>query len=170
VRVCSCSPAATLDSQEESVTSFVRQSPRNVPSPCNKRQPSSECGVLGGDTLGLAILGTGPRSLANCPGDLAVALAVVDACVATRDLRGIERTIPVKDLHRLPGDRPYIETVLAPHEMITAIHIPMRDHLRSACIKVGDRQSDAFAIVSAAVSLQLDQMVRSRIARSLLAV
>jgi xanthine dehydrogenase YagS FAD-binding subunit len=128
---------------------------RDTASPCNKRQPGSGCGAIGGDARGLAILGTSAACIANYPGDLAVALLAVDAIVETETPNGTRRSIPLADLHRLPGSTPDIETTLGPGEIITAITLPQGDHKHSAYLKIRDRASFAFALASAAVSLTL---------------
>lgn len=127
---------------------------RDRHSACNKRMPGSGCAAIGGDSRGLAILGTSESCIANFPGDLAVALVALDASVTVTSLDGTERSLMIEDLHRLPGDRPDIETVLYPGDLITALHVPRKAWSGSAYIKVRDRASYAFALSSAAVSLQ----------------
>ena len=129
---------------------------RDTASACNKRAPGSGCGARGGDARGFAILGTSAACIANYPGDLAVALLAVDAQVEVQGAEGQSRTLPLSDLHRTPGDTPETETTLASGELITGITVPLADHTRSTYIKIRDRASYAFALVSAAVSLQLD--------------
>lgn len=121
--------------------------------PCNKHQPGSGCSAIGGDARGLAILGTSASCVANYPGDLAVALLAVDAIVETETPNGTHRSIPLADLHRLPGSSPEIETTLTPGEIITAITLPSGDHSLSVYLKIRDRASYAFALASAAVTL-----------------
>lgn len=128
---------------------------RDPASPCNKRQPGSGCSAIGGDARGLAILGTSTACIANYPGDLAVALLAVDASVDIETPTGTHRSIPLADLHRLPGTTPEIETTLHPGEIITAITLPPGDLSRSAYLKIRDRASYAFALASAAVTLTL---------------
>lgn len=128
---------------------------RDPASPCNKRHPGSGCGAMGGDARGLAILGTSAFCIANYPGDLAVALLAVDADVEIETPAGTHRSIPLAELHRLPGPSPEIETTLTPGEIITAITLPVGDHRRSAYLKIRDRASYAFALASAAVTLTL---------------
>ncbi|MEM1347656.1 MAG: FAD binding domain-containing protein, partial [Myxococcota bacterium] len=129
---------------------------RDGSSPCNKRQPGQGCAAQGGDTRGLAILGTSPSCVANYPGDFAVALVALGASVTVCDASGAGRTLLVEELHRTPEDTPHVETTLAPGELITSIHIPKRGWSASAYTKVRDRASYAFALVSAAVALRLD--------------
>lgn len=128
---------------------------RDPAAPCNKRAPHSGCGAQGGDARGLAILGTSAACIANYAGDLAVALTALDATVQTEAPDGTRRTIPMADLHRLPGTTPEIETTLAAGEVITAVTLPAGDHQQSVYLKIRDRASYAFALASAAVSLDL---------------
>lgn len=128
---------------------------RDPNSACNKRQPGSGCDAKGGDARGLAILGTSDACIANYPGDLAVALLAVDATIQTEGLHDTGRSLLLADLHRLPGTTPEIETALLPGEMISAVSLPPGDHRRSVYLKIRDRASYAFAIVSAAVSVTL---------------
>lgn len=122
---------------------------------CNKRIPGSGCAALGGYTRSHAVLGTSANCIATNPSDMNVALAALDAIVHVRSPAGA-RTIPFLDLHTLPGDRPYVEHVLAPGELITAVEIPVTPlAARSHYLKVRDRASYAFALASAAVALDL---------------
>ncbi|WP_428485481.1 FAD binding domain-containing protein [Rhodopila sp.] len=120
---------------------------------CNKRNPGSGCPAINGENRNLAILGGSDQCIATYPGDMAVALLVLDAQVELSGHAGV-RTVPIGDFHRLPGDTPHIETELQPGEMITAIRIPATAE-RSAYLKVRDRSSFAFALVSAAVALDI---------------
>lgn len=129
---------------------------RDAASVCNKRRPGSGCSALRGDRHGLAILGTSDHCLATYPGDLAVALVALNARVELRAQDGIERILPVQDLHVLPGDTPNIETVLAPGELITAVQVPHRSDTKSVYIKTRERASYAFALASCAVDMRLD--------------
>jgi xanthine dehydrogenase YagS FAD-binding subunit len=125
-------------------------------SACNKRSPGSGCAAIGGETRWHAVLGTSETCIAAHPSDLAVALTALDALVEVRSAAG-QRTIPVTELHRLPGDTPHIETVLEPGEVIGAIVVPANRLARhSHYLKVRDRASFEFAVVSAAVGLDLD--------------
>ncbi|MEW2050611.1 xanthine dehydrogenase family protein subunit M [Streptomyces sp. NPDC005476] len=122
-------------------------------SACNKRVPGSGCDAIGGFSRGSAVLGTSEHCIATHPSDMAVALVLLDAVVEVESVHGIRR-IPVADFHRLPGDTPHIETVLAPDELITAIElppVPVAAHSRYR--KVRDRASYAFALVSVAAAL-----------------
>lgn len=120
--------------------------------PCNKREPGSGCSADDDRayTRYNAVLGTSPACVAVHPSDLAVALAVCDATVVVLGPDG-ERRIPYADLHRLPGDEPQRDTTLAHGELITAIEVPApAPGTRSTYVKVRDRASFAFALVSVA--------------------
>jgi len=130
---------------------------RDRDSPCNKREPGAGCAAMGGRTRELAVLGTSPHCIANYPGDLAVALVALDATVNILGVDGVERTLPVEALHRAPGDRPDVETMLAPGELITAVGIPDGAWDTSLYLKVRDRASYAFALASAAVAIRFEQ-------------
>jgi xanthine dehydrogenase YagS FAD-binding subunit len=126
---------------------------------CNKREPGSGCDALDGFNRGCAILGVSDSCIATHPSDMCVALAALDATVEVRGTGGTRR-ISVADLHRLPGDTPDIENVLAPGELITAVELPAPLTARSSYRKVRDRASYAFALVSVAAALRVDdQMV-----------
>jgi xanthine dehydrogenase YagS FAD-binding subunit len=123
---------------------------------CNKRAPGSGCSAIGGENRWHAVLGTSDNCIAANPSDLAVALVALDASVEVRERNG-QRTVPLMELHRLPGDTPHIETVLEPGEVITAIMVPASPVARrSHYLKVRDRASFEFAVVSAAVALEMD--------------
>jgi xanthine dehydrogenase YagS FAD-binding subunit len=124
------------------------------PTPCNKRKPGSGCAALHGQNDRHALFGWSESCVAVHPSDPAVALAALDAVVVARSARG-ERRIPLVDLHTLPGDSPWRETVLDPDELITAIVLPAPAP-RSAYVKVRERESYEFALVSAAAALELD--------------
>jgi len=124
--------------------------------PCNKRTPGSGCGALHGFNRNHAILGTSEHCIATHPSDFCIALAALEAVVQVRGPKG-ERAIPFSDFHRLPGDTPEIDTHLAQDEIITAIDLPPRGFARhSTYLKLRDRESYAFALVSAAAALELD--------------
>jgi xanthine dehydrogenase YagS FAD-binding subunit len=124
-------------------------------SACNKRSPGSGCAALDGFNRPHAVLGTSEQCIATYPGDFAQALIALDATVEIR--RGSDvRRIAFADLHRLPGDRPDVETSLAPDEMIVAFFVPAAEwSRRSRFVKVRDRQSFEFALASAAVALDM---------------
>ncbi len=128
---------------------------QDVSKPCNKREPGSGCPAREGFNRELAILGTSPTCIATHPSDMAVALVALDALVRTVGPAG-ERTIPLVDLHRLPGDEPERDTVLAHGELITAVDVPpLAVAARSVYRKVRDRASYAFALVSVAAVLDV---------------
>jgi xanthine dehydrogenase YagS FAD-binding subunit len=123
---------------------------------CNKRNPGSGCGALHGYNRIHAILGASPSCIATQPSDMCVALAALAAVVKVRGRRG-ERSIPFADFHRLPGNSPQIDTNLRPDELILAIDLPKGPYAEhSTYVKVRDRASYAFALVSAAAALELD--------------
>jgi xanthine dehydrogenase YagS FAD-binding subunit len=127
-------------------------------SACNKRQPGAGCDARGGDNRLHAILGWSASCIATHPSDFCVALTALDAVVEIEGKTG-RREVPLEMFHLLPGDTPSQETVLAPGEMIVAVRLPpaagqFAAHARY--LKVRDRTSYAFALVSAAAALRLD--------------
>jgi xanthine dehydrogenase YagS FAD-binding subunit len=123
---------------------------------CNKRAPGSGCAAIGGENRWHAVLGTSDNCIAAHPSDLAVALVALDASVEVHGAGG-RRTVMLADFHRLPGDTPHIETVLEPGEVIAAIVVRASPVARrSHYLKVRDRASFEFAVVSAAVALDMD--------------
>ena len=125
-------------------------------SACNKRSPGSGCAAIGGENRWHAVLGTSDSCIAANASDLAVALVALDAAVEVRAAAG-QRSVPLIDFHRLPGATPHIETVLEPGDVITAITVPASPAARrSHYLKVRDRASFEFAVVSAAVALDMD--------------
>ncbi len=126
---------------------------------CNKRAPGSGCDAIEGFTRGHAILGASLACVATHPSDMCVALAALDAIVHLHG-RGGARTLPFTDLHRLPGDHPEFDTVLEPGELITAIELPPLSFLANSTYrKVRDRASYAFALVSIAAALEIEDGV-----------
>ncbi len=123
--------------------------------PCNKRQPGSGCAALGGFNRIHAVLGGSEACIATHPSDMAVAMRVLDATVETLRADGSSRSIPIAELHRLPGDTPEIEHCLAPGELITAVLLPPPPPGRQIYRKVRDRASYAFALVSVAAVLDV---------------
>jgi xanthine dehydrogenase YagS FAD-binding subunit len=124
--------------------------------PCNKREPGSGCGAIGGLTRIHAILGASEQCIATHPSDMCVALAALDAQVRVSGPDG-ERTIAFADYHRLPGDQPQRDNTLAPGELVTAIDLPPGDFSgHYSYLKLRDRLSYAFALVSVAAQLRLD--------------
>lgn len=124
--------------------------------PCNKRQPGSGCSAIGGYSRQLAVIGGSDNCIATYPGDMAIALRLLDAQVETLNADGRSRTIPFADFHRLPGDTPEVETALGPDEFITAITLPAPLGGKHFYRKVRDRASYAFALVSVAAVIQDD--------------
>ena len=136
---------------------------------CNKRSPGEGCDAIEGFNRMHAILGASPACVATHPSDMCVALAALDAVVHLRSTSG-ERTVALCDLHRLPEDRPDVETVLEPGELITAVQLPPSDlAAHSTYRKVRDRSSYAFALVSVAAALELDGDAIADVRASLLA-
>ncbi|KMS51961.1 FAD-binding molybdopterin dehydrogenase [Novosphingobium barchaimii LL02] len=124
---------------------------------CNKRSPGSGCDAIDGFNRNHAILGASTSCVAVHPSDMCVALAALDAMVHLRGDGG-ERRIALADLHCLPGDRPDIETMLEPGELITGIELPPASAIsRSTYRKVRDRSSYAFALVSVAAVLEVEE-------------
>jgi xanthine dehydrogenase YagS FAD-binding subunit len=123
---------------------------------CNKRAPGSGCAAIGGNNRMHAVLGASPQCIATNPSDMSVALAALDAVVRVTGPNG-ERAIPFAEFHRLPGDRPDLDTTLQAGELITSVDLPpplFAAH--SKYLKVRDRASYAFALVSVAAALQMD--------------
>ncbi|SNS92366.1 xanthine dehydrogenase YagS FAD-binding subunit [Noviherbaspirillum humi] len=124
--------------------------------PCNKRQPGSGCGAIGGYSRHHAIVGASNACIATHPSDMAVAMRVLDAAVETVRPNGATRIIPIADFHRLPGNTPHVENALEPGELITAVTLLRPVGGRQVYRKVRDRASYAFALVSVAAILQPD--------------
>jgi len=125
--------------------------------PCNKREPGTGCGAREGLNRIHAILGWSEQCVATYPGDMANALYALDATVRVRGAAGAERTIPIDELHRLPGDTPQRDTSLQHGELIVAIELPRSSFARNSYyLKVRDRASYAFALVAVAAALELD--------------
>ncbi|MEO7170509.1 MAG: xanthine dehydrogenase family protein subunit M [Sphingomonas sp.] len=118
--------------------------------PCNKRVPGSGCAAIGGFNRILAVLGTSDQCIASHPSDMAVAMRALDATIVTLKPDGDRRRIAIGDLYRLPGDTPHIETVIDPGELITHIDLPPAPAGTQLYRKVRDRASYAFALVSVA--------------------
>ena len=123
---------------------------------CNKREPGSGCPAIAGENRMLAILGGSDHCIATHPSDLAVALMALDATLELRGANGARRQVPIADFYRLPGDTPHIETVLAawrndrPPSRLPTAPAARNSHY----LKVRDRASFEFALVSAAVALE----------------
>jgi xanthine dehydrogenase YagS FAD-binding subunit len=125
-------------------------------SACNKREPGTGCSAIGGLNRGHAVLGVSESCIATHPSDMCVALAALDATVEVESVRGVRR-IPFTDFHRLPEDTPHLETTLAPDELITAVDLPaLPAAAHSRYRKIRDRASYAFALVSVAAALSVN--------------
>jgi xanthine dehydrogenase YagS FAD-binding subunit len=124
--------------------------------PCNKRHPGSGCAAIGGFSRQHAVVGGSEACIATHPSDMAVAMRVLDARVETVRPDGAARTIPIAELHRLPGDTPHVETTLVSGELITAVMLPKPIGGTHIYRKVRDRASYAFALVSVAAVVQRD--------------
>ena len=127
----------------------------NIDMPCNKREPGSGCGALKGYNRMHAIFGASEKCIAVHPSDMCIALVTLDAAVLVTGLKGVRR-IPFGAFHRLPGDTPQKDNNLEKGELITAIEIPgnnFKQHVHY--LKVRDRSSYAFALVSVAVAMDI---------------
>jgi len=123
--------------------------------PCNKREPGTGCGALEGYNRMHAIFGTSDKCIAVHPSDMCVGLAALDAVVIIAGKKG-ERRIPFTEFHRLPGDHPELDNHLAAGEMILGVEIPDNNFAKhSHYLKIRDRQSYAFALVSVAAALDI---------------
>ena len=128
----------------------------DVATPCNKREPGSGCSARDGINRINAILGTSEACIATHPSDMCVALAALEAKVHVAGPAG-ERTIAFADFHRLPGNTPEVDTNLKPNEIITAIELPAQGFAANySYLKIRDRLSYAFALVSVAAALELE--------------
>jgi xanthine dehydrogenase YagS FAD-binding subunit len=124
--------------------------------PCNKREPGSGCSAIAGLNRMHAILGTSEACIATHPSDMCVALAVLDAKVHVTGPAG-ERAIAFSEFHRLPEDTPQRDTNLQPDEIVTAVELPARGFAANyTYLKIRDRLSYAFALVSVAAALELE--------------
>jgi len=124
--------------------------------PCNKREPGSGCSAIAGLNRMHAILGTSEACIATHPSDMCVALAALDATVHLAGLAG-ERAIAFSEFHRLPGDTPQRDTNLQSNEIVTAVELPARGFAANyTYLKIRDRLSYAFALVSVAATLELE--------------
>lgn len=128
----------------------------NTDLPCNKRQPGSGCGALQGYNRMHAIFGASDQCIAVHPSDMCIALAALDATVVVSGPKG-ERKIPFADFHRLPGNEPQRDNNLQKGELITSVHIPDNKFQKNYhYLKVRDRISYAFALVSVGAALELN--------------
>ncbi|MCX4198111.1 xanthine dehydrogenase family protein subunit M [Methylobacterium organophilum] len=128
----------------------------DVATPCNKRAPGSGCPAIGGMNRIHAIFGTSEHCIATHPSDMCIALAALEATVRVSGPQG-DRSIPFSEFHRLPGDSPETDTNLAPGEIIVSVDLPeSRFPQHYTYLKLRDRLSYAFALVSVAAALELD--------------
>ncbi len=127
--------------------------------PCNKREPGSGCGAIGGFNRIHAILGASDKCIATHPSDMAVAMRALGAVVETLRPDGTRRDLDLAEFYRLPGDTPERETNLAPGELITAVRLPAPPRGRQVYRKVRDRASYAFALVSMAAIVSVEDGV-----------
>jgi xanthine dehydrogenase YagS FAD-binding subunit len=124
--------------------------------PCNKREPGTGCGAIGGVNRIHAILGASPECIATHPSDMCVALTALDAVVNVSGPDG-ERQIPFADYHRLPGNEPWRDNNLKQGELVTSIDLPAGQfNTNYTYLKLRDRLSYAFALVSVAVALKVE--------------
>lgn len=127
---------------------------RDVTQPCNKRNPGSGCGAIGGDNRMEAVLGISDHCIATHPSDLAVALAALDAQIHLSNGKN-ERVVALTEFYKLPGATPQVENVLRRGELITVVSVPHGLAHKSIYLKVRDRSQYEFALASAAVALSL---------------
>ncbi|OGX89413.1 FAD-binding molybdopterin dehydrogenase [Hymenobacter lapidarius] len=128
----------------------------DLATPCNKREPGTGCSAIGGYNRVCGILGTSDSCIATHPSDMCVALAALDTTVRVSGPNG-ERTIKFEDFHRLPGDHPERDNTLEPGELITGLDLPAKGFAQHfSYLKLRDRTSYAFALVSVAAALELD--------------
>jgi xanthine dehydrogenase YagS FAD-binding subunit len=128
----------------------------DLATPCNKREPGSGCSAIDGYNRVCGVLGTSESCIATHPSDMCVALAALEAVVRVQSPDG-ERTIKFEDFHRLPGDKPEVDNTLNPGELVTAIELPAEGYAKNfTYLKLRDRASYAFALVSVAVGLTME--------------
>ena len=127
--------------------------------PCNKREPGSGCQAIGGFNRIHAILGTSEACIATYPGDMAVAMYALNAQVEIQGSDGDSRLVAVTDFHRLPGDSPDRDNILDDDELITAVILPPAVKGKQVYRKVRDRASYAFALVSVAAVINIEDGV-----------
>lgn len=138
----------------------------NIDQPCNKRDPGSGCGAVTGVARIHAILGASRHCIATYPGDMAVALAALDAQVEISGPANKSRMVAVRDFHRCPGDTPEHDNILGPGELVVAVHLPAPVGGKQTYRKVRERSSYAFALCSVAAIVDVK---RGKIARADLA-
>lgn len=133
----------------------------DIQMPCNKRKPGSGCGALQGYNRMHAIFGASDQCIAVHPSDMCVALAALNARIQVSGPKG-NRDIPFEDFHRLPGDTPEKDNNLQAGELITGVYIPSHPYNKSYYLKIRDRLSYAFALVSVAAALEVKNGVIQR--------
>jgi xanthine dehydrogenase YagS FAD-binding subunit len=126
----------------------------DITMPCNKRNPGTGCGAAEGYNRMHAVFGASDKCIAVHPSDMCVALAALNATVNISSSKG-DKKILFTDFHRLPGDTPELDNNLQAGELITAIHIPANNFNKAYYLKIRDRLSYAFALVSVAVALEV---------------
>ena len=127
--------------------------------PCNKRKPSSGCAAINGYNRIHAILGASENCIAVFPSDMCIALAALDAVINVSGING-ERSIAFADFHRLPGDTPELDNNLQNGEIITSVDLPAKGFAENySYLKIRDRNSYAFALVSVATGLELNENI-----------
>ena len=135
--------------------------------PCNKREPGTGCPAIEGQNRIHAILGTSEHCIATHPSDMCVGLAALEATIHVQGQNG-RRAIPISEFHRLPGDQPQIDTTLRHDEIITAVELPPPSGFGShyTYLKLRDRLSYAFALVSVAAALEIEggKVTKARLA------
>ena len=124
--------------------------------PCNKRKPGSGCAAIGGYNRMHALFGASDQCIAVHPSDMCVALAALDATIHTTNTKG-EKKIPFADFHRLPGNTPELDNNLQAGELINQVFIPANSYNKSYYLKIRDRLSYAFALVSVAAALEIKE-------------
>ncbi|CAM3662076.1 xanthine dehydrogenase family protein subunit M [Mucilaginibacter galii] len=129
----------------------------DVSMPCNKREPGTGCGALHGENKNHAIFGWSEECVATYPSDMAVALAALDAVVHVEGTNNTKRSVQFANFHRLPGDHPENDNNLKHGELVTSIHLPVNQFAdKSYYLKIRERSSYAFALISVAAALVTD--------------
>jgi len=122
---------------------------------CNKREPGSGCAAMEGHNRMMAVLGTSDSCIATHPSDMCVAMTALEASIHVRGAKG-DRTIPIGEFYKLPGDTPHIENALQPGELITHVELPPAKGTKQVYLKLRDRASYEFALASAAVVVRVE--------------
>jgi len=122
---------------------------------CNKRNPGSGCAAIEGHHRMMAVLGTSEHCIATHPSDMCVAMTALEAVIHIQGTKG-QRTVPINDFYKLPGDTPNIENALEPGDLITHVELPPTPHTKQVYLKLRDRASYEFALASAAVVARVE--------------